>query len=203
MLRLPMKKMFLFLALCLLTLSAQAQDRWDYSVEVVAGVGMGHGPLAVVTPQFVAGYDLGNGFKVGAGAGIRLAKPCLQYITRNGTLDRTFCNEMDLPVFLRLGYGKQRFYAHIDAGYAVGVLSFYGAAGYSVGKMETVYKGFFVDPHVGMKLGRRGALALGVLFQQSVVDDQVLTLSGNSTSQTSIRRNLLTPAINLRYAFLF
>jgi hypothetical protein len=69
--------------------------------------------------------------------------------------------------------------------------------------METVYKGFFVDPHVGMKLGRRGALALGVLFQQSVADDQVLTLSGNSTSLTSIRRNLLTPAINLRYAFLF
>ena len=56
--------------------------------------------------SYITQYELGSGFRIGAGAGFRLVLPCLQYITTNGTHERTFCDELDVPVFLRLGFGK-------------------------------------------------------------------------------------------------
>ena len=197
------------LSFCLATLSLQAQERFFYSLEVVTGVGIGRGPLATVTPQFVFQYDLGDGFRLGAGAGTRFASPCLQYITKNGTHSRTFSYELDLPVFLRLGYGKEKVYANIDAGYAVGLLSFFGFGRIPGGKKEAGYDGFFMEPHIGLKLGPRSALALGVLVQQSTVMDHVTTDKGTidspsySTETVVQSRHIFTPAINLRYGFFF
>lgn len=204
-----MKKIFGLLILCLTTFSLQAQNHFSYSAEVAAGVGIGRGPLATVTPQFVAQYELGGGFKLGAGAGLRFALPCLQYITKSGTHERTFCDEFDIPVFLRLGYGKEKFYANVDAGYAIGILSFFGSGWVPGGKKEPCYNGFFVEPHFGLRLGRHSALALGVLLQQSVVSNHVHTVTGTmgdpsySESSTVTTQKLLTPAITLRYAFIF
>ena len=203
-----MKKILGLLILCLTSFSLQAQNRFSYSAEVAAGVGVGRGPLATVTPQFVAQYELGGGFELGTGAGLRFALPCLQYITKNGTHERTFCDEFDIPVFLRLGYGK-KFYANVDAGYAIGILSYYGSGWVPGGKKDPCYNGFFVEPHFGLRLGRHSALALGVLLQQSVVSNYVQTVTGTmgdssySQSATVSTRKLLTPAITLRYAFIF
>lgn len=204
-----MKRIFAFLVFCLAGLSLQAQDRFSYSVEVVAGVGIGRGPLAALAPQFVAEYHIGSGFSIGAGAGTRIAKPCLQYITQNGTQKRSFCQELDIPVFLRIGYGINKFYVNVDAGYAIGALSIYDAGWVPGGKKEPCYNGLFVDPHIGLKLGRHSALAVGVLLQRSTVYDHVTTESGdmNSGSYTITtqvtERQLLTPAITLRYGFVF
>lgn len=204
-----MKKIVFLLSFCLLTFSTYGQDRFSYSLEAMAGVGVGRGPRVVVTPQFVAQYEFEGGLRVGAGVGARFAQPCVQYITRNGSQKRTFCNEFDIPLFLRLGYGKERLFANVDAGYAVSVLSFYGFDWIPGGKKNPCYDGFFVDPHVGVKLGRHSALALGVLLQQSVVSDHVHTENGSvgdpdySISGTVTTQKTLTPAITLRYAFLF
>ena len=205
-----MKKIFCLLILCLATISLKAQDHFACSLEVTAGVGIGRGPLVTAAPQFVVQYGLDGGFKLGAGAGIRFAKPCLQYITSNGAdKHRTFCDEYDIPVFLRLGYGREKFFANVDAGYAIGLLSFYGRGWVPGGRKEPCYNGFFVDPHVGMRIGRHSALALGVLLQRSIVSDHAHTESGTmddpsySVSVTVARQKLLTPAITLRYAFLF
>ena len=206
---LSIPKIVCILSFCLATLSLQAQDRFLHSLEVVTGVGIGRGPLATVTPQFVTQYDLGGGFRLGAGAGTRFAMPCLQYITKNGTHSRTFCEELDIPVFLRLGYGKEKVYANIDAGYAVGLLSFFDFGGVPGGRKEAGYDGFFVEPHIGLKLGRRSALALGVLFQQSTVMDHVTTDKGtidtpSYSMETVVQsQHIFTPAINLRYGILF
>lgn len=204
-----MKKTICFLLFCLAAVTLQAQDRFSYSVEVPAGVGIRRGPLAAVTPEFVAQYELRNGFRFGAGVGIRFARPCLQYITRNGTHERSFCNELGIPLFLRLGYGKEKYFANVDAGYAICVLSFYGAGWTPGGSKDPCYDGFFAEPHAGMKFGRHSALALGVLLQQSTVSNVVSTVSGNindssySSSQTVATQHLFTPAVTLRYVYLF
>ena len=205
-----MEKTLSVLILCLLAVSLQAQDRLSFSVEVAAGAGVGRGPLVEVTPAFVAQYAIGSGFCVGAGAGIRVALPCLQYITDNGgTPRRTFCNEFDAPLFLRLGYGKDKFFVNVDAGYALPILSFFGLDWAPGGKKEASYGGFFVEPQFGLRLGRRSALTLGVLLQQSGVYDHINIEHGKmgdpdySLSGTVTRRNLLTPAITLRYGVFF
>ena len=115
-----MKKVLILLVLCFASLSLTAQNRMSYSLEFVAGVGVERGPLATFTPEFVAQYNLG-GFIIGAGAGARYARPCQVKDSKHG---RWFQNELDIPVFLRLGFGKARFFANVDAGYAVGILGY-------------------------------------------------------------------------------
>ena len=204
-----MKKTVLLLVLGVASLSLSAQSRMTYSWEFVAGVGVGRGPQVSITPEFVAQYDLGGGFRIGAGVGTRFARPCLQYITRNGSKSRSFCNELDIPVFMRLGYGKERFYVNLDAGYAIGALSFYGLDWIPGGRKEPGYNGFFVEPHVGWKVGQSGALALGLLFQQSTVSNHVTTENGTwGDPSYSIREevntlNVFTPAVTLRYVLGF
>lgn len=202
-----MKKILVLFLLCLATLTLSAQSRMSYSLEFVAGVGVGKGPLATFTPEFVAQYDLGGGFRIGAGAGVRFAKPCLQNITKNGKHSRTFCDELDIPVFMRLGYGKERLFARLDAGYAPGILSFYGAGWDPGGMKESCYSGLFFEPQVGWKAGRRSAFALGLLLQQSTVSDHVTTESGtpeNPSVTTEVHTlNVFTPAVTLRYVFGF
>lgn len=204
-----MKKAILLLVLSLASLSLSAQGRMSYSWEFVAGVGVGKGPQFFFAPEFVAQYALDGGFKIGAGAGARFARPCLQYITKNGAHSRTFCDELDIPVFMRLGYGKEQFYANLDAGYAIGALAFYGLGWVPGGKKEPNYQGFFVEPQVGWKIGGRSALALGLLFQQSTLSNHITTVSGTiNDTQHSIREevstlNVFTPAITLRYVHGF
>ena len=200
-----MKKAILLLVLSLASLSLSAQGRMSYSCEFVAGVGVGKGPQLFFTPEFVAQYVFEGGFKIGAGAGTRFARPCLQYIIKSGAHSRTFCDELDIPVFMRLGYGKEQFYANLDAGYAIGALAFYGLGWVPGGKKEPNYHGFFVEPQVGWKIGGRSALALGLLFQQSTLSNHITTVSGTiNDTQHSIREevstlNVFTPAITLRY----
>ena len=204
-----MKKVILLLVLSLVSFSLSAQVRMSYSCEVVAGVGVGKGPQLFFTPEFVAQYAFDGGFKIGAGAGARFARPCLQYITKNGAHSRTFCNELDMPVFMRLGYGKEQLYANLDAGYAIGALAFYGLGWVPGGKKEPNYQGFFVEPQVGWKIGGRSALALGLLFQQSTLSNHITTVSGSindtqhSTREEVSTLNVFTPAITLRYVHGF
>lgn len=200
-----MKKTVLLLVLGLASLSLSAQSRMSYSWEFVAGVGVGKGPQFSFTPEFIAQYDFEGGFKMGAGVGTRFARPCVQYITKNGSHQRTFHNELDVPVFMRFGYGKEKIYVNLDAGYAIRVLNFYGAGWVGEGGKRPNYGGFFVEPQVGWRVGRRSALALGLLFQQSTLYNHVMTENGTmndpsySLSQKVTTLNVFTPAITLRY----
>ena len=208
-----MKKTILLLVLGVASLSLSAQSRVTYSWEFIAGVGVGKGPQVSLTPEFVAQYDFGGGFRIGAGVGTRFARPCLQYITRNGSKSRDFCNELDIPVFMRLGYGKEKLYAHLDAGYAICALSFFdwgmASDGWGEGRKEPSYDGFFIEPQVGWKVGRRSALALGLLLQQSIVSNRVTTENGtmndpsysNGSKVTTL--NVFTPAVTIRYVVGF
>lgn len=204
-----MKKTILLLILGVASLSLSAQSRMSYSLEFVAGVGAGKGPQAIFTPEFVAQYDFGGGFRIGAGAGTRFARPCFQYITRNGSHSRSFCNELDIPVFLRLGYGKEKLYANLDAGYALCALSFYGAGWTGEGKKDASYSGLFIEPQVGWRVGKRSALALGLLLQKSIVSNRVTTENGTindpsySIKEQVNRQDIFTPAVTLRYVVGF
>jgi hypothetical protein len=206
-----MKKTVLLLVLGLASFSLSAQSRMTYSWEFVAGVGVGKGPHALFTPEFVAQYDLGCGFRIGAGAGTRFGRPCLQYITKNGAKSRSFTNELDIPVFMRLGYGKEKLYVQVDAGYAIGILGFPGVNydGPGLYSKDFPYNGLFVEPQIGWKVGRRSALALGLLFQQSTVSNHVTTETGTMNDPSySIKTkvntlNIFTPAVTLRYVLGF
>ena len=205
-----MKKTVLLLVLGLASFSLSAQSRMTYSWEFVAGVGVGKGPQFSFTPEFIAQYDLGSGLRIGAGVGTRFARPCLQYITKNGSSPRrTFCNELDIPVFMRVGYGKEKLYANLDAGYAIGALALFDWGWKPGGRTEPIYNGFFVEPQVGWRVGRRSALALGLLIQQSTVSNHVTTENGTwGDPSYSIRGevntlNVFTPAVTLRYVVGF
>jgi hypothetical protein len=205
-----MKKTVLLLFWGLASLSLSAQSRMTYSWEFVAGVGVGKGPQFSFTPEFIAQYDLGSGLRIGAGVGTRFARPCLQYITKNGSSPRrTFCNELDIPVFMRVGYGKEKLYANLDAGYAIGALALFDWGWKPGGRTEPIYNGFFVEPQVGWRVGRRSALALGLLIQQSTVSNHVTTENGTwGDPSYSIREevntlNVFTPAVTLRYVVGF
>lgn len=145
---------------------------------------------------------------LGAGVGTRFAQPCEYYITRNGNHERTFCSELDVPVFLRMGYGKGKYFANADIGYAIGILAIYAPA-YSSdwmasdGKKKNCYDGFFLEPHIGMRLGRHSSLAMGVLLQKSFICNHDIIVNGHSSQEMFKTKHLLTPAITLRYAFLF
>ena len=204
-----MKKTVLLLVLGLASFSLSAQSGMTYSWEFVAGVGVGRGPQVSITPEFVAQYDFGGGFRIGAGVGTRFARPCLQYITRNGSKSRAFCNELDIPVFMRLGYGKEKLYANLDAGYAIGALALFDWGWIPGGRTEPIYNGFFVEPQVGWRVGRRSALALGLLIQQSTVSNHVTTEYGTKgdpsysigTKVTTL--SVFTPAVTFRYVLGF
>ena len=106
---------------------------------------------------------------------------------------------------MRFGYGKEKIYVNLDAGYAIRVLNFYGAGWVGEGGKRPNYGGLFVEPQVGWKVGRRSALALGLLFQQSTLYNHVMTENGTmndpsySLSQKVTTLNVFTPAITLRY----
>ena len=198
-----MKKVIFILALLLTVIPLSAQRRISFSVELEAGAGVWKGPLFTVSPEFVAQYGFSNGIHVGAGAGARFSMPCLQYITTNGTPRRRFINENDIPVFLRVGYSKNMFFANLDGGYAIGVYAFYGKDWTPGGKTESKYNGFFIRPHAGLNLGRGHSLSLGVLLQQSTVKNHVSSTTDESVTSVVTTEHLLTPAITLRYGFTF
>ncbi len=195
-----MKKTILLFVTFLATIAVSAQSRMSYSLEFVAGVGVGKGPQVSFSPEFIAQYDLGGGFRIGAGTGVRYARPCKVYDSEHG---RGFHDEVDIPVFLRLGFGKSKFFTHVDAGYAIGVLGYPGVDYVPGAKKDFLYDGLFVEPQVGLKVGRRGAFALGVLLQQSDWHNQVWELFTPTTVHVRDTKNAFTPAITLRYVLEF
>ena len=204
-----MKKIISILVICLVSTSLMAQNRISYSVEVDAGVGVGKGPQFTVAPEFVVKYEFESGILLGAGAGLRYGKPCFQYRISNASGSRQFCNELDIPVFLRAGYSFEHLFSVLDAGYSVGVWSAYSADTKPGGSKAPSYNGFFLEPQAGFYLGKHSALALGVLFQQSSVIHQETVVSGNVGSASySIQaeaqtKNIFTPALTIRYGFVF
>ena len=189
-----------------MVLSLEAQNRFSYSLEAVAGVGLDHGPLVSFTPEFVAQFDLGSGFLVGAGAGVRLAAPCLRYIYENGLLsERKYVREWDAPLFLRLGYrGKDRLFAAFDAGYAVGLYTKYK----DPDRPQTVnhiYDGFFLEPQMGWRFTPKSGVSLGFLFQRGYSEVRYMRLNeiGLSSDVLTVGNHRWISAITLRYSYLF
>jgi hypothetical protein len=198
-----MKKVACFLLLCLVFLPLQAQDRLSFSVEMEAGGGFGNGPRFVASPQFVAQYEWGNGFKVGAGTGIRYAKPCYYVSYRNGAESREYCDEVDVPIFLRATYGNgslYSLYACLDAGYSIGGLFIMEGI---FTTREHSYNGLFLEPQVGWITGEHSAFVLGILLQQSTFRKIVSNRTGDIISRSSSTQKTLTPALTLRYCFTF
>ena len=198
----------LILVFYLTSLMLSAQNRISYSLDFVAGVGVEKGPLVSFAPEFVAQYNLG-GFVMGVGAGARYARPCYEYDTRHS---RSFKNELDIPVFIRLGYGKAKLFANVDAGYAIGILGYDTEnrdllINRSTSKRVYPYDGLFFEPHFGWRFGQRSALALGVLLQQSTIlnlyERKDVIAGKEETVFYGKDTNSFSPAITLRYVVGF
>ena len=198
---------FLFAAI----FSLRSQVRFSPTLEVVAGAGFARGPRVTVTPQFIGRLELGKGFTVGAGAGVRFAMPCFIYAIKDGEFDyRQDCFEFDIPLFLRAGYEIKMFYVNMDVGYAVGAISFHRADVTPGGTKKACFDGFFFDPHIGIKLAQRHMIALGVLLQQGNISyrtEETIQDSETSSYQgTRVRieeRRRFLPAVTLRYGYTF
>lgn len=132
---------------------------------------------------------LRGGLKLGGGVGVRFAKP-VTTLSKNNYYDSThYDNEVDLPLFVRISYGKSRLTASLDAGYAFGLWSVYSKEAIPGGNRKPTYRGLFLEPQLGLRIGKDSVLSLGVLLQQTT---DVLNLD-----------NVLTPAATLRYSYYF
>lgn len=198
-----MKKILCLFVLSLVVVSLTAQNRFSNSFEISAGTGMTRGPLVVLTPQYVSQYNLTGGLYFGAGAGLRIAAPCDRYRIKNAEYDGSSYNEeLDIPLFVRVGYKDSKLFISIDAGYAVGVFSVHFGA-VPGGLLGSRYGGLFFEPHVGIALGQKRYLSFGTLWQKSRVQDSITIQTDDYYSGTVVTSNLFTSAMTLRYGVFF
>ena len=211
-----MKKTILILILVMASLSLSAQERVYYSIEFLeAGIGFGTGPKIVLAPDFVVQFNMGDGFKAGAGVGLRFAVPCTRVTINESSGKRSrslFRKELDLPLFLRLSYGIGKFGLALDAGYAIGLVTVKGKSyGSDIvpGQTSTSgsglryssgYNGMFFEPQVSWMIDEESALSLGLLMQQNTL--QFYTQKGSS-SVSAVTENVFAPAVTLKYGFRF
>ena len=201
-----MKRLVITLLACFVALSVAAQGRISYSLEFSGGVGFGRGPLFTVAPDFVAQYDLGEMVKAGVGVGARYSMPCETYKNTNGSHERRFCYELDIPVFARLSWGGEKFYSNLDAGYnVVNVFTTMGTYWVPTGDIDPIYDGLFIEPQACWRISRKSMLAIGLLFQQGNIRDTFSKpySDGGGFSSTQSHENELFPAITLRYGYCF
>ena len=213
-----MKKGLLLLAIILaLPTLASAQDRLTISAEVSTGVGIvdtdfktGIGvvdreAIISLTPKFVAQYNIDSHWRVGGGLGIRLSSSYkLKDFPR-----RNEHNELDIPLFLRVGYNLDRLYASIDAGYTLGLVARHGFGLDQGGWDDCDYDGLFVEPQIGWRIDSRNSVALSLLLQQSTIQKRTTTENGTmgspgySITFKSEQVTTLVPTVSLHYAYNF
>lgn len=212
-----MKKVLLLLAITLVPILASAQNRLTLSAEISTGVGVvdtdfktGIGvvdreAIISITPEFVAQYNLDSHWRVGAGLGVRLSSSYgLNYFPRSNEHI-----EMDMPLFLRVGYNLGNIYASVDAGYTLGLVARYGLGMLPGGWDDCDYDGLFIEPQIGWRIDAHNSVALGLLLQQSTIQKSTTTENGTkgspgySVSFKSEQVTLFVPAVSLRYAYHF
>jgi len=197
------KKLFSYvlIAFFLTAFSAQAQKKIFHSFELAAGFGFAKGPIFTVYPQYVLKTEVGSGFILGAGTAIRISMPCYSYSTNNnGEVDKYHSIELDVPLFFRVGYGKDQYYFNLDAGYTIGTVAAMPGA-IPIFFNSPHYEGFFFEPQFGWKTGGRNSFALGLLLQQNLVQSTYVLLEEGSYTSTTEYEKVFTPAITLRYVF--
>ncbi len=213
-----MKKALLLLAIILaLPTLASAQDRLTISAEVSTGVGIvdtdfktGIGvvdreAIISLTPEFVVLYNLNNHWRVGGGLGLRIASS----YKLKGFPRKNEHNELDIPLFLRVGYNLDRLYASIDAGYTFGLVARYGFGFVPGGLDDCDYDGLFVEPQIGWRIDAHNSVAVGLMLQQSTIQKRTTTENGTmgspdySVTFKSEQVTTFVPTVSLRYAYNF
>ena len=212
-----MKRILLLLAITLVPILTSAQNRLTLSAEISTGVGVvdtdfktGIGvvdreAIISITPEFVAQYNLDSHWRVGAGLGIRLSSS----YKLKGFPRKNEHNELDMPLFLRVGYNLDRLYASIDAGYTLGLVARYGFGFAPGGWDDCDYDGLFVEPQIGWRIDSRNSVALSLLLQQSTIQKRTTTENGTmgspdySVTFKSEQVTTLVPSVSLRYAYNF
>ena len=213
-----MKKILLLLAIILaLPTWASAQDRFTISAEVSTGVGIvdtdfktGIGvvdrdAIISLTPEFVVQYNIDSHWRVGAGLGLRIASS----YKLKGFPRKNEHNELDIPLFLRVGYNLDRLYASIDAGYTFGLVARYGFGFVPGGLDDCDYDGLFVEPQIGWRIDAHNSVAVGLMLQQSTIQKRTTTENGTmgspdySVTFKSEQVTTLVPGVSLRYAYNF
>lgn len=118
-------------------------------------------------------YPLTTHLEIGAGAGIRYARPLYEISdlnkTRDGvsthTVTKDYFNEMAVPFFARIRYSlPQRFYLQTDAGYRFALLEILEWFFTPEAKRMS---GVYFEPQVGYMLDPKRSLAIGVSIQNS------------------------------------
>lgn len=118
-------------------------------------------------------YPLTTHLEIGAGAGIRYARPLFEISdlneTRDGvsthTVTKDYFNEMAVPFFARVRYSlPQSFYLQTDAGYRFALLEILEWFFTPEAKRMS---GVYFEPQVGYMLDPKRSLAIGVSIQNS------------------------------------
>lgn len=212
-----MKKVLLLLAITLVPTLVSAQNRLTLSAEISTGVGVvdtdfktGIGvvdreAIISITPEFVAQYNLDSHWRVGAGLGVRFSSSYrLKHFPRSNKH-----REMDMPIFLRVGYNLGNIYASVDTGYTLGLVALYGLGMLPGGWDDCDYDGLFVEPQIGWRIDTRNSVALSLLLQQSTIQKRTTTENGTkgspgySISSKTEQVTLFVPSVSLRYAYNF
>lgn len=118
-------------------------------------------------------HPLTTHLEIGAGAGIRYARPLFEITYRDKTKDgvtthtvtKDYFNEMAVPFFARVRYSlPKKFYLQTDAGYRFALLEILD---WFFTPEAKEMSGVYFEPQVGYMLDPKRSLAIGVSIQNS------------------------------------
>ena len=170
-----MKRIITFVLIAALSLPAAAQQ---LSAEIGGGLGLDLGSKYEAQVSLIYGFNIGNHFYAGAGAGFRYAEMlCGEWTIANTTSD-VYQTELNVPVFARLRYTfgstETAPFAQVDGGWCFGVGGNLTSDGNVT--MPEGYKdkgpvftprtqGFFYEPQVGYNFSSRVYASIGLMMQ--------------------------------------
>ncbi len=166
-----MKKRFCIL-LAVLTLEFTASGQ-PFELGVLAGTSLNGTSQVDFGMDIAYMHPLTTHLEIGAGAGIRYARPLFEMTYRDETKDgvtthtvtKDYFNEMAVPFFARVRYSlPKKFYLQTDAGYRFALLEILD---WFFTPEAKEMSGVYFEPQVGYMLDPKRSLTIGVSIQNS------------------------------------
>lgn len=227
-----MKRILIAIALCCLTLSsAFAQRYYDdrpydsryeryFRTGTVAsyfdlhlGEGIGHGAKGLGGANVSFLYRFAPEFQFGVGAGVDYIHALALQGKSSKKNEYDYHGELTMPVFLRgrflmgdAGYtSAAAFFIQCDLGYRFGISAY--NTGKSKGVIKNIencnFKGFFVEPQLGVAPNDIISFSLGLPFQR--YDKNISSLPvAETTSDKDIKvKSLMSMGVNVHFMISF
>ena len=157
--------------------------------------------------DFAAVFNVLPGLDLGAGTGVRFARPMrsktIEKTLADESTSRKYSSELGIPVFGRIRYTfPGSYWVMVDAGYRFGI---FNNEDNLPGGAEKKYnaKGVFIEPQVGFNFGSRFSLGAGMTLQHLSMNETTIQQSGDIIYQEMKDIHPWAPIAFLRFGIQF